>query len=158
MYGLRTHILVPEERDIPLSERAHRANEYIRIHPREKCILVSIHGNALGSGEQWMSARGWEAWTTVGQNNSDKFAELLYKYAEQCLPDGTKIRRDGSDGDSDKEKNFTVPYMAKCPAVLTENLFYDNREECAYMMSDYGQRAIARLHVLAAVEYFKSLR
>jgi flagellar motor component MotA len=34
-----------------------------------------------------------------------------------------KIRKDMTDGDSDKEENFTIIYGANCPAVLIENFF-----------------------------------
>jgi N-acetylmuramoyl-L-alanine amidase len=33
----------------------------------------------------------------------------------------------------------------KCPAVLTENLFYDNRMEAEFISSDIGQERIANV-------------
>lgn len=44
----------------------------------------------------------------------------------------------------------------RCPAVLTENLFQDNREDVAFLLSPSGREAIARLHVRGIVEYIKS--
>ena len=32
-----------------------------------------------------------------------------------------------------KEKDFTLLYKVNCPCVLTENFFYDNKEECLWM-------------------------
>lgn len=155
-FGLKAVNLVHEENDITLTERALRANQYIKQNPGEKCILLSVHGNAAGNGSQWMSARGWEAWTTVGKTKSDTLAEFLYEAATFVFPEGTKLRTDRSDGDKDKEKNFTVIYKAVCPAVLTENFFYDNKEDCTYMMSEYGIDAIARVHLLGAKRFFDS--
>ena len=152
---LKMVLLVPENKDVALSTRAERANDYIRKHPNEKCILYSIHGNAAGNGAQWMSARGWEAWTTVGKTNSDKLSEELYSAASAVFPYGTRLRTDNSDGDRDKEKNFTVIFKAACPAVLTENFFYDNKEDCSYMLTDDGIDAIARVHIAAAKRYFQ---
>jgi N-acetylmuramoyl-L-alanine amidase len=156
-YGIRPVILVQGDKDIALSARAELANNYIKQHKDEKCVLVSIHGNAAGDGSKWMSARGWEAWTTVGKTNSDTFAEFLYEAAATIFPEGTRLRTDGTDGDKDKEKNFTVICKANCPAVLTENFFYDNADDCAYMMSADGIDAIARVHLEGAKAYFDSI-
>lgn len=144
--GLDAQLLVPEEEDISLQERCARAN-------REKdSILVSVHCNAAGSGTQWMTARGWEAWTSVGQTKADKLAECLYQSAEQVLK-GMKIRKDTADGDSDKESGFYILKHTVCPAVLTENLFQDNREDVDFLLSDEGRQKIVTLHVQGICKY-----
>ncbi|MBQ4395865.1 MAG: N-acetylmuramoyl-L-alanine amidase [Paludibacteraceae bacterium] len=154
-YDIKPVILVPEDEDISLSTRATRANSYIRSNPGEKCVLISIHGNAFGKdSEVWMNARGWEAWTTVGKTNSDKLAECLYNAARKFFPSDTKFRTDKSEGDQDKEKDFTVLKKAACPAVLTENFFFNNIEDCRYMLSYMGIDAIARAHLAGTVYYF----
>ena len=154
LFKLNVVILVPEDNDVSLTERANRANRYVDSHRNEKCVLLSIHGNAAGNGVSWSSARGWEAWTTIGKTNSDKLAECLYNAGKELLPADTKFRTDKGDGDQDKESNFTVIYKAKCPAVLTENFFYDNQEDCKYMLSNEGIDSIARLHLAGARDYF----
>ena len=102
-----------------------------------------------------MTARGWEAWTTVGKTNSDKLAEQLYNNARFVFMGSTKIRTDNSDGDQDKESNFTVIYKAAMPAVLTENFFYDNMEDCEFMLSEKGIDLIAKVHLAGARDYFE---
>lgn len=151
--GIRVELIVPEDMDISLSERANRAN---KLYDNEKkkgrsALLISIHGNAAGSG-QWMNAQGWEVWTTKGNTNSDKFAELLCNEFASVFPD-KKLRTDKSDGDGDKENNFTVIYKAKCPAVLTENFFYDNEDECRFMLTDDCVDRVASLHVRAITKW-----
>ena len=101
-----------------------------------------------------MNGRGWECWTTVGQTNSDKLADELYKSAKSYLSD-TIMRMDKSDGDSDKEKNFTLLYKAKCPAVLTENLFMDNKKECEWLISEEGKKTITNIHVDGILKYIE---
>ena len=87
-----------------------------------------------------MNARGWCAYTTVGQNNSDKLADCIYDAAEAVLPlDDLKIRYNKTDGDKDYESNFTIIYGSNMPAVLVENLFYDNVDDCEFLNSDYGK-------------------
>lgn len=146
-HGLDTERLVKEEIDVPLSERCRRANEY----KASDTILVSIHCNAAGCG-QWMNARGWEAWTSPGHTKADNLADCLYKAARLCLPE-IPIRCDKTDSDSDKESNFYILKHTKCPAVLTENLFQDNKEEVDFLLSEQGRRAIVNLHVQGILLY-----
>jgi N-acetylmuramoyl-L-alanine amidase len=40
------------------------------------------------------------------------------------------------------------------PAVLTENLFQDNKEEVAYLLSEKGKNAVISLHVAGICQYF----
>ena len=87
--GIDAELVVKEEIDVPLSERCRRVNEY----KTSEAILISIHCNAAGNGSNWMQARGWEAWTSVGQTKADKLADCLYATAEEYLF-GMKIRKD----------------------------------------------------------------
>ena len=77
--GIDAELVVKEEIDVPLSERCRRVNEYKTF----EAILISIHCNAAGNGSNWMQARGWEAWTSVGQTKADKLADYLYGAAEE---------------------------------------------------------------------------
>lgn len=150
--GYDAELLVPEDADIPLSERCRRANARCSRLGAANVLLVSIHTNAAGNGS-WMQARGWEAWTSKGQTRGDKLAECLYDAAKEYLPAGTKIRTDLTDGDSDKESNFTILQRTRCAAVLTENLFQDNREDVAWLLSDAGREAIVNLHIEGIKKY-----
>ena len=58
-----------------------------------------------------------------------------------------------TDGDPDKEAHFYILKHTKCPAVLTENLFQDNREDVGYLLSEEGKRAIVALHVEGIERY-----
>lgn len=150
--GYDAEAIVPEQADISLGERCNRVNAWCNRLGAKNVCLVSIHNNAAGCGS-WMSARGWEAWTSKGQTQGDKLADCLYQAARECLPKGTPIRTDFSDGDADKESNFTILYRSKCPACLTENLFQDNREDVAYLLSDAGREAVIDLHVKGIIKY-----
>lgn len=146
--GIDAERIVKEEIDVPLAERCRRVNEY----KASEAILVSIHCNAAGNGSDWMSARGWEAWTSVGKTKADKLATCLYEGAEHCLP-GMNMRKDMADGDPDKESQFYILRHTNCPAVLTENLFQDNREDVEFLLSERGKRAIVSLHVWGIMKY-----
>lgn len=153
--GYDAELVVPEDADISLGERCARVNAWCdRLGSKQVC-LVSIHNNAAGDGLRWMSARGWEVWTSKGQTQGDKLAECLFEAAKRCLQPGTKLRSDLSDGDSDKESNFTILYRSKCPAALTENLFQDNKEDVDYLLSAKGKEDIVKLHVEGIKDYAK---
>lgn len=145
--GFDARILVPEEKDIPLSTRVARANKIWEENGKNKkgkyVFLISIHLNAAGNG-QWMSACGWTGWvaTNAGQA-SRKFAQLLYCEAEKL---GLKGNRSVP-----KEKywsaNFYILKNTKCPAVLTENMFQDNKEDVKFLLSKDGIDKLAKVHV-----------
>jgi len=149
--GEEAERIVKEDVDIPLSIRCRRVNK-IYQESGGNAILISIHCNAAGNGSNWMQARGWEAWTSVGQTKADKLADCLYATAEECLF-GMKIRKDMADGDPDKESSFYILKHTKCPAVLTENLFQDNKEDVDFLLSEEGKRTIVSLHVKGICKY-----
>lgn len=131
--GIDAEMLVTEENDISLKERVARVNRICADLGKENVILVSVHANAAGDGGSWMSAHGWSCFTSKGRTAADDVAECMYDAFEEEFPDMT-FRKDYSDGDRDWEENFYLLQRSKCPAVLLENFFYDNRTECLWLM------------------------
>lgn len=151
--GLQAQRIVPEDEDIPLKVRASRVNDICRKVGTEGCVLVSIHCNAAGNGE-WMNARGWSAYTSIGRTRSDELATLLCEEARKNFT-GQRIRTDDSDGDPDWESNFYILTKTLCPAVLTENFFMDNKEDVEYLLSEEGRKAIVLTHEQALARYVR---
>lgn len=149
--GYDADLLVPELYDVSLDERVHRVNVQCQALGKSNVLLVSIHVNAASNG-QWMKARGWSCFTTKGQTESDKVAEVFYRHAEEIFR-GHMIRTDRSDGDKDWEKQFKICRKTLCPAVLVENFFMDNREDLAYLTSEEGKDSIIQLHVDSIADY-----
>lgn len=140
--GIPYRVLVPEENDISLTERARRANEYAKEF-NGKAYVLSIHANAGGG-------TGWEVYTSPGQTPSDAIATVFFEEAgREFVPDGWRMRSDYSDGDSDKEANFAILTKTTCPAILTENFFMDTEKDCRFIMSEDGRERIANMHVAA---------
>lgn len=157
--GIPYEILVPEnEKDVPLSERAARANSCCSRYGAGNCFFISIHSNAYGNGISFTSAKGWSVWTTKGPTQSDAYATILFEEAEKMLPKyGMTTRKEMTDGDPDYEENFTVIYKTWCPAVLTENMFFTNREEVKWLMTEEGRNAITDIHINGIRKIIKSL-
>lgn len=139
-------LLVTEDNDVSLGERCRRANKY----DAKSSLFISIHGNA---GPE--TARGFEVYTTPGQNNSDKFAECIYRQVSQHAK-WLKLRHDVTDGDDDYEAHFYVIKNANMPAVLTENGFFTNEEECMNMLDSNHQDDIAAYHLAGIIDYCKA--
>lgn len=108
--------------DVSLGERVRIAN---RLPDKENCLYLSVHNNASG-GE------GTEAFTSIGQTKSDKFAEAIIDAIQYKFP-SRKMRTDTKDGDKDKESNFYVLQHTIMPAVLMEYGFFDNRKDYEFL-------------------------
>ena len=150
--GIDARLLVPETNDIALRTRAMRANNVCKKNGTKNVILVSIHANAAGNGKSWMTGKGWSVYTTKGRTESDNLATVLWDTFAAAFP-SRKMRRDLSDGDPDYESDFYIIKKTSCPAVLLENFFYDNREECEWLLKPSTQAKIARAIADGVAEY-----
>jgi len=153
-FGYDAELLVTEDNDVSLPVRCKRINKFCQELGKDNVILISIHSNACGNGNEWNSARGWSAYTTKGTTKSDKLAECLYRAAERYFK-GIPIRKDTSDGDSDYEEQFYILKNSNCLTVLTENFFYTNVEDTKYLLSEEGQQAIIDCHFDGIVKYIQ---
>ncbi len=139
--GIKHTKIVEGYLDIPLRERVKYAN---KLHRRGKCIYISVHSNASPSH----TAHGFEVFTSPGETKSDEYATVFCDEIESKFPT-FRLRKDLSDGDPDKEAAFYVLTKTHCPALLTENLFYDNYKEAVMLMDPTFQKRIIDYHVRA---------
>lgn len=148
--GIDAERLVPEKSDIDLKERVRRVNAHCLKHGAENVLLVSVHLNASGNGTSWGQGRGWQV--CVGRNASSSSRRAASCLTEAAVGAGLKVRRYKPDQDWWAQNLFLME-KTRCPAVLTENLFMDNREDCALLMSEDGMDRIVRLHVEGIMAY-----
>ena len=142
------------ERSRELAMRANYVNELCRQNGAGNVLYVSIHLNAASADDKWHTGTGWEVITSQGKTKSDYLALCLFEAARKNLK-GIKLRADYSDGDPDKESNLYVLTNTKCPAVLTENLFQDNKNDVEYLLSEEGRHNIVRTHIEGIIEYIE---
>jgi N-acetylmuramoyl-L-alanine amidase len=119
--------------DTPLSNRVNMAN----VYHKNICegIYVSEHSNAANT-----KARGFSVWTSIGQTKSDVYADILLEEYKNTFGEIKSIRireQDYKDGDGDYESNFYVLRNTDMPAILTENLFFDQYDDAMMLMSDW---------------------
>lgn len=141
-YGLDVERIVPEEKDISLAERTRRVHE-INENTDKQVIFISIHGNAYPPDN---SAEGWEVYTYPTESLADDVATLLFKEAKREFASNFQMRTDYRDDDPDKEAKFYVLEKTIVPAVLTENFFMTNYDDCKFMLSEEGKQQIANMH------------
>lgn len=150
--GYNVRRIVEEAADVPLRERCRRVNEVCRTHPH--VLLISLHCNAAGNGSQWCEARGWGAYVSLNASeNSKRLARSLCEAAELF---GQKVRR-YAPGQPWWPQDLAMCRDTQCPAVLTENLFQDNRADVDYLLSMEGKQALADLHVQGIADYIREL-
>lgn len=123
--------------EIGLSRRKEIANKLNTPLDGVK-FLLSLHNNAAGMGNEWCTARGFEIYTSKGQTRSDLFARVIFEQLQEDFPtvDGYKHRTDFSDGDPDKEANFTVIMGNNYWGALLEWLFQDNPDDVDLLLDD----------------------
>ena len=152
--GIDAILITPEEKDVALRERVRRVNGWARKLGKENVLMVSIHNNAAGSDGKWHTATGFSVF--ISKNASDKSKRLARIFTENATAMGLTGNR------AVPKEKYWVQSLAMtrdtaCPAVLTENLFQDNREDVDFLLSEDGKQAITKLHVDSIIQYIKSV-
>ena len=148
--GYKVFIVTPEvDKDVSLKERCNRINKVYKEN-NKKAISISIHCNAAGNGSKWMNAKGRQVYVSPNaSSNSKKLAKLLYQEAKKANLQGNR---------SVPKEEYWVSNLAmcrdtNCPAVLTENLFQDNKEDVEFLLSN--KQTIVDIHYNAIINYLK---
>lgn len=148
--GVQFHVVVPEDEvGSFLTERVARANKFVSPLGLST-IFVSVHANALGNGVWQNGAKGLEVWHFPGSNSGKRLASAFQRALMETFPDrkdrGIKSHQSGSG------KIFSVLRNTNMPAVLTENGFYTDEEEAAWLMTPEARQKIAEAHVAAILK------
>lgn len=150
--GIDARLLTPEANDIGLSMRVERANALCRKIGADNVIVVSVHVNAAGKNG-WNTARGFLSFIAPNAGNgSKKLARLIYEAAEARGLKGNRY----VPPEKYMVKSLAICRDTECAAVLTENLFMDNVNDCAYLLTDKGKETIVDAHVKAIKKYLGS--
>lgn len=147
-HGIAYYNVVPEtDIDDFLQGRVDRANNFETELPK---LFVSVHANAAParSSKHWASdsIKGIETWHYHGSKRGQKMASIFQRH----LIDKTKFSNRHLK--SRPESQFFVLRKTKMTAVLTENGFYNNRQEALNLMKEEVRQQIADAHVAAILE------
>lgn len=154
--GLKVYIDITQD-EVPrppvaeLSQRCRIVNSICAKHGTKNCVYVSIHVNAAGSGGVWRTARGFAVY--VARQCSEASRRLAKSLCDTAIAMGLRGNR-SIPKEHYWQANFYVIKNTHCPAVLTENLFQDNREDVEFLMSAEGKEKIVELHRKCIKAYF----
>ena len=146
--GVKYFITVPEVNvgDL-LKERVERANTKASDLPK---IFVSIHSNAAtaASINHWAAdnVSGIETWHFHNSSRGRKIASVFHKHLIDNLGWRNRHLKSRAKG------QFYVLRKTKMPAILTENGFYNNRQQAKELMKPEIRQSIADAHILAILE------
>ncbi|MEL7021350.1 MAG: N-acetylmuramoyl-L-alanine amidase [Bacteroidota bacterium] len=149
--GVKYFVTVPEvDVDNFLEIRVKRANSKRSILPK---IFVSIHSNAAPtrSANDWSapSISGIETWHFHGSRRGQTIAGVFQKHLL------AKTNWKNRHLKSRPNNQFYVLRKTRMPAVLTENGFYNNKEQATALMKPATRQKIADAHVAAILELEK---
>lgn len=151
--GIITVIDIEGDEELSLQNRCNIVNKYCAQFGANNCIYVSVHVNAAGMGDKWMNAKGWSVFVCpTASQNSKTLAQSLCNVA---LAKNLKGNR-SVPLNKYWTSNLYVLKNTKCPAVLTENMFQDNKEDVAFLLSQKGKDTITQVHVEGIINYLKS--
>lgn len=143
---------VPSPQNKELSLRCKYVNGICSSFGKDNCIYVSIHVNAAGSESKWLNASGFSVFVCNNSSEASKrLAQSLYAEAAARHLQGNRSVPSSRYWTA----NFYVLRNTACPAVLTENLFMDNRDDVELLSSPEGKAKIVDLHLQGIVKFLK---
>lgn len=143
---------VTTERNRELAMRVNYVNELCRQNGAKNVLYVSIHINAAGSDNKWHDASGWQVCVSPKASAHSKLlANCLFERAEKA---GLKCRKPQAFQNYWPQSLYVLN-NTNCPAVLTENLFQDNKKDAEYLLSGVGIHTIVRLHMEGIISYIE---
>lgn len=155
--GFDAQRITPEENDISVTTRVNRVNAICKTVGAKNVLLVSIHNNAAGNGN-WGTAKGFSVF--VSKNSSANSKKCAAIFTDEAIARNMMGNRSIPAGKywtwSWTKADIGILKRSDCPAVLTENGFMDNREECAHLLSEAGKEQFVDLHVAAITKYVQS--
>jgi N-acetylmuramoyl-L-alanine amidase len=142
--GVQYHVVVPEvEVDNMLEERVRRVNDF-----QTNLIKAYIAINCNAGPGPWTNdaVSGIEVWFL---HNDEAGREMATTFQQQLLAaTGWKDRKIRST----PRRQFLVLRRTKAISILTENGFYNNRQQVVELLTDSTRQKIADAHVRAILE------
>ena len=123
--------------------------------PTSNCLIAVGLNSTRMDGHQHCN-KGWRVISNPESSQSSTLATALATAAMQTL--GHRATSNQNTATSLAHLNQTPILTATAiPAVLTLNLYQDNRQDAAYLLSSEGRQAIISLHVKGISAYLERL-
>lgn len=142
------------ERQRELALRVNYVNDMCSRYGSRNVCYVSVHVNAAGADGKWHDAKGWQV--CVSPDASERSRTLARKLYEEAERRGLKVRKP-KPTQVYWEQSLYVLNRTLCPAVLTENMFQDNKADVDWLLSDEGRQAVEDIHFEGIMGYLRYL-
>jgi len=149
--GLKSHILVPENYDVPIRQRYQRAN---RLFTKDNSVFVSVHGNAAMGKNPYPN--GIETfYYKSGKGLAECVQEELISELKWRNRGIRKAYRTVQDKEGKQKTIYKIAIVkyTSMPAILTENGFYTNPRQCMKMLENGTVIQIAEAHIRGIKRY-----
>ena len=140
----------------PMDQILTRLQTLTRITPPTSNCLIAVGLNSTRMDGRYQAGKGWRVISNPESSQSSTLATALATVAMQTL--GHRAISNQDTATSLTHLNQTPILTATAiPAVLTLNLYQDNRQDAAYLLSSEGRQAIIDLHVKGISAYLERL-
>lgn len=148
--GYDAQLVTPEDEDISLGERVRRVNKWCDKLGANNVVLISVHADAAGHGNEWRAARGMTSRVCPHASKKSRWlGKVLWQEScKQGLKGNRWIPESGVI-----EQSLYILNNTRCPAVLSENCFYDNLTDVRILASPEGRERVVEAHFKALVKY-----
>jgi len=139
-----------ENYDVSLAKRVERSNQAWKEHQEHfgtansKCILISVHANAYGSGNSFNTAKGVETYCCTLPVEEEILAKTIHKH----LTKGTVQVDRGV-----QKMNFAI-LRGNMTSCLVECAFMTNESEAKLLKQEVFRQECANEIVSGILEYF----
>lgn len=139
------------DEDILLTDRVKKANRIVDEYGVNNTLYISIHSNAFTEER----AKGWSVFTYTNTKISDIYGRSLFDEMKKIFPDEV-FRKQVSNRKTWKADFYVLKYT-KCAAILSENFFHSNEDECRrILMTEEGRYKIALAHFNMIKQFVKN--
>lgn len=146
------NIMHGKDEDESLRLRCARVNLITQKY--KNCILISLHNNAASIDQNWHNASGWSVFVSLNaSNNSKLLAQCLCNEAIKQQVMGNRNIPDCKYW----QQNLAICRDTKCPAVLVENMFMDNKQDLAFLESEEGKNKLIKV-IIDGIQNYKILK
>ena len=142
-----------QEQSRELKYRVNSVNNLCKKYGTSNCVYVSIHINAAKSDGKWHDASGFSVFVA---NNASADSKQLARIFTTTAIDMNLTGNRSIPSVRFWQANLYVLRNTWCAAVLTENLFQDNRNDVDFLLSEEGKQTITNLHVKSILEYIEN--
>lgn len=127
-----------------------------RTTPPTSNCLIAVGLNSTRMDGHQHSNKGWRVISNPESSQSSTLATALATVAMQTLGHRATSNQDTATNLAHLNQTPILTATA-IPAVLTLNLYQDNRQDAAYLLSSEGRQAIIDLHVKGISAYLECL-